>query len=81
MGEGAIEGVAEDYEIDAENHFSTEFKYTRFNATRASPRNVAALTGVHRDVKADQTAAGLEGATVQGDDVVADPSAIGAAAE
>ena len=77
MGEGAIEGVAEEYEIDASNPFSTAFKYTRFHATRASPRNVSALTGLRRIVNAKEVSSGgMEGATMQGDDtLVADVGA------
>ena len=74
MGEGAIEGVAKEYEIDASNPFSTQFKYTRYNATHASPRNASALTGLRRTVKAKEVSSdGKEGATMQGDDhLVAD---------
>ena len=71
MGEGAIEGVAEEYEMDANNPFSTEFKYSRFHATSARPRDVLALTGVHRHIDAAAEAGrGIEGATMQGDDTV-----------
>jgi len=67
MGEGAIEGRAEDYEISATDPFSTEFAYSRFHATRAAPRNVAALTGVRRNIK---TGTGVESATMRGDETV-----------
>ena len=80
MGEGAIEGAAEEYEIDATNPFSTEFKYSRFHAAHASPRNVSALTGVRRAFKAGEAAGNrVEGASMQGDDVVADVAVSGAA--
>jgi len=70
MGEGAIEGGAADYEIDAKNPFSTAFKYTRFHAEHASPRDLSTLTGVRRSVKGGAAAGGVEGATMEGDDVV-----------
>ena len=44
MGEGAIEGVAADYEVASK--FATEFKYSVWNKTSAAPRNVTALTGI-----------------------------------
>ena len=68
MGEGAIEGAAEEYEINTTDPFSTDFKYSRFNATRASPRNVSALMGLRRRVKATQGSGDIEGAMMQGDD-------------
>jgi len=48
QAEGAIEGVYTDYKIDASNPFSTAFKYSRFDATAAAPRDVTKLTGVKR---------------------------------
>merc|ERR1711975_194274 len=45
MGEGAIEGTAEDYEIDPTNPFDTNFKFSRFGLTHALPRNISSLTG------------------------------------
>jgi len=68
MGEGAIEGTAEDYEIDSTNPFSTDFKFTRFHAVQASPRDVSALTGFHRKAHADKS----ESATMLGDDTLVD---------
>jgi hypothetical protein len=45
MGEGAIEGVATDYEMDGP--FSTDFKFSRFGATgHVAPRNVSLLSGL-----------------------------------
>ena len=70
MGEGAIEGVAAEYEINTLDPFSVFFKYTRFYATSARPRNVSALTGVHRYVKAGN---GTEGMTIEGDDTLTAP--------
>ena len=67
MGEGAIEGAAADYTIDGAEPFSTEFKYSRFHATHASPRNVSALTGLRRHIKGS---GGSEGAAMQGDDTL-----------
>lgn len=43
MGEGAIEGSAADYMMA--NKFATEFKYSRYGATTAGPRDVASLSG------------------------------------
>jgi len=45
MGEGAIEGTADDYIINGTNPFSTEFKFARFGLSFAAPRNVSSLTG------------------------------------
>ena len=51
-------------------------RYTRFHATRAAPRDVAALTGVHRHVEVGESAGSMGGATMQGDDaLVADLAA------
>jgi hypothetical protein len=50
MGEGAIEGVASDYEVNRTNPFSTSFKYARFGLTKAEPRNITSLTGKKRRV-------------------------------
>ena len=44
MGEGAVEGVAEQYEMPS--GFATDFAFSRFGSTSASPRNVSALSGV-----------------------------------
>jgi len=43
MAEGAIEGVAADYEMF--DKFDTAFKYSRFDAVAAKPRDVSKLTG------------------------------------
>ena len=43
MGEGAIEGVAADYEMPSK--WATEFKYSRFGKVAAPPRDVSTLTG------------------------------------
>jgi hypothetical protein len=50
MGEGAIEGVAEDYEIDPKNPFSTSFKFSRFGLAMAPPRNISVLSGRKRKI-------------------------------
>jgi len=50
MGEGAIEGVLADYEINRESPFSTAFKYSRFGLTMADPRNISALSGTKRKI-------------------------------
>lgn len=44
MGEGAIEGIAADYEVA--EPFATAFKFSRFGAAHAPPRNASLLTGV-----------------------------------
>jgi len=43
MAEGAIEGIASDYEMS--DKFSTSFKYSRFDATAAKPRDISKMTG------------------------------------
>lgn len=48
MAEGAIEGTAADYKMTTE--YATEFKYTRFDATQAKPRDVSKLTGKKKTV-------------------------------
>jgi hypothetical protein len=42
--EGAIEGVGSDYKMAS--RFETQFKYSRFGALAASPRDVTKLTGI-----------------------------------
>ena len=42
-GEGAIEGTPKDYSIDPKDPFSTHFKFGRFNAAKAAPRNTSGL--------------------------------------
>lgn len=61
MGEGAIEGVAADYEVASK--FATDFKYSRWGMRSAAPRDVAALTGrkfprhsVHKEPVATEAA-------------------------
>ena len=39
QGEGAVEGTASDYLIDAKDPFSTLFKFGRFDAIAAPPRD------------------------------------------
>ena len=43
MAEGAIEGVAADYAMPS--RFATHFKYSRFDAEAAAPRDVSKLSG------------------------------------
>ena len=43
QGEGAIEGSVEDYIVDPKDPFSTAFKFGRFEATVALPRNISQL--------------------------------------
>ena len=42
--EGAIEGVAANYEVASK--FSTDFKYSRWGKAAAAPRDVSTLTGL-----------------------------------
>lgn len=44
MAEGAIEGEPSDYEVSSA--FDTDFKFSRFDATSATPRDVTKLSGV-----------------------------------
>mmetsp|Transcript_43830 Transcript_43830/g.141370 ORF Transcript_43830/g.141370 Transcript_43830/m.141370 type:complete len:720 (-) Transcript_43830:136-2295(-) len=46
QAEGAIEGSGDDYKLD--DVFGTDFKYARFNAAAAAPRNVSELSGQKR---------------------------------
>jgi len=46
MAEGAIEGIAADYEM--EDKFATAFKYSRFDAVTAKPRDTTGLSGARR---------------------------------
>jgi len=64
MGEGAIEGIAGDYEIAADDPYSPAFKFSRFAATKAAARDTAKLSGVHRVVGKNVPMM----ATTQGDD-------------
>jgi len=67
LGEGAIEGQAADYELPPNAPFSSVFKYTRFDAHAAPPRDTSKLNGVRRQVgRPESPAAGSEG-----DDVAA----------
>lgn len=59
MAEGAIEGTASDYKML--NKFTTAFKYGRFDATKAGPRDVSKLTGKKTLVK--KVGHGVAGAT------------------
>jgi len=56
MAEGAIEGVAADYEM--EDKFATTFKYSRFDAVAAKPRDVTKLLGKRSTGRADGAGAG-----------------------
>ena len=44
MGEGAIEGVAAQYEMVS--MFATDFSFSRFKKISALPRNVSELAGM-----------------------------------
>ena len=59
MGEGAIEGSANDYEISSADAFSSAFKYSRWGLPEAAPRNISVLTGMKRSVKLEQVALGM----------------------
>jgi len=57
MAEGAIEGKAEEYKMDGP--FSINFKYSRFDATAAKPRDVSKLTGKKKAGSAKGTVGAL----------------------
>lgn len=63
MGEGAIEGTAEEYEVRASDPFSDAFKYSRYHSLAASPRDTSKLAGVRRATGpfAPTGAAGING--------------------
>lgn len=56
MGEGAIEGTASDYVMPGA--LATAFKYSRFDAVSAKPRDVAKLTGTKTKRKAQHASSG-----------------------
>jgi hypothetical protein len=60
MAEGAIEGVAADYKMAGP--FETNYKFTRFDATAAKPRDASKLSG-RKEVKAKTEGWGTTGAT------------------
>jgi len=57
MAEGAIEGVAADYEM--EDKFATAFKFSRFDAVKAAPRDVSKLIGKRTQGGGGKGAAGV----------------------
>jgi hypothetical protein len=59
MGEGAIEGVAEDYEISPSNPYSPTFKYSRWHLIEAAPRDITKLKGHKRTIDADDAGVGM----------------------
>jgi len=58
MAEGAIEGVASDYEM--EHKFATAFKFSRFDAVTAKPRDVSKLLGERSTGRAFGAGAGAK---------------------
>jgi hypothetical protein len=50
MGEGAIEGAASDYAVNPHTPFSTDFKFSRFGAKKAGPRDISKLLGAKRAI-------------------------------
>ena len=48
QAEGAIEGMGDDYKVA--DFFGTDFKYKRFDAVEAAPRNISTLSGAKRVV-------------------------------
>jgi len=66
MGEGAIEGLAADYEISHLDPFSDDFRFSRFDSVAAPPRDTSKLSGVRRKVVGRERAV----AGAEGDDVV-----------
>ena len=51
QAEGAIEGHGDEYKVA--DFFGTKFKYSRFDALEAAPRDVSALSGAKRTVRAN----------------------------
>jgi hypothetical protein len=66
MAEGAIEGVATDYEMPS--RFATAFKYSRFDAVRASPRDISTLSGKKSSASASPTSVLGASADVEDED-------------
>jgi hypothetical protein len=64
MAEGAIEGVASEYKMY--HRFATDFKYSRFDALKAAPRNTTLLRGAKHAAVAKGT--GDVGASADVDD-------------
>uniref|UniRef100_A0A7S4BUE4 VWFD domain-containing protein n=1 Tax=Chrysotila carterae TaxID=13221 RepID=A0A7S4BUE4_CHRCT len=58
QAEGAIEGNWRDYLLSS--NFATDFKYSRFDATSAAPRDVSSLTGEKHAYKPASVANGKE---------------------
>jgi len=65
MAEGAIEGVASEYKMA--HRFATDFKYSRFDALKAAPRNATLLSGAKHAAFAEGT--GEVGASADVDDL------------
>jgi hypothetical protein len=61
QGEGAIEGTVSDYVVDRADPFSTDFKFSRFGAATAPPRDISKL---NTPVGSSETAASSSRATV-----------------
>ena len=57
QAEGAIEGSGDDYKVA--DFFGTEFKYKRFGAFEAAPRNVSALSGTIHQTRRGECWRGL----------------------
>jgi len=67
MAEGAIEGVATDYKVAS--GFATSFRYSRFDAEKAGPRDLSKLSGKRVPlVKGTSAGAGIAPSLEQGAD-------------
>jgi len=66
MAEGALEGVASDYEL--KHKFATHFKYSRFDVTAAKHRDVTKLTAKKGAQPRKEASAGMATADLEDDD-------------
>jgi len=66
MAEGALEGLAADYEL--KHKFATHFKYSRFDATSAKHRDVTKLASTKGSVPRKDVSAAMATADLEDDD-------------
>ena len=72
MAEGSIEGVWQDYVMPSP--FATSFKFSRYNLTKAAPRNVTALTGRRFKFAATSTSTSATASHDEGTDEITEAS-------
>jgi hypothetical protein len=65
QAEGALEGVIADYRIAANDPYSPAFKYSRYDLTKAMPRDVSKLTG-HKHKREEQAGSTAGAVTILG---------------